>query len=367
MTDRLEELRARIAALDGELLELVARRLALAGEVGAAKRSAGLPVRSFGTEAEVLERFRDAAAAHGVEREVAERLARFLIGAAVRRQEEVRPAAAERARRILIVGGAGKMGRWLAGFFLGQGHRVTILDPAGDVPGCAGARDLAGGLAGADVVLVATSLAQGSPALKELLAHRPAALVADILSLKSHVLEDLRSGAASGLRIASLHPLFGPDVKTLAGRVLAVLDCGNAAAADEAAGLFADTALVITRLPIEAHDVYMQYVLGLSHLVSVLFTATLTRSGRAFDELATVASTTFWKQARTAAEVARESPQLYYEIQKLNRHTKRLFALVRSTLTTVEKAALSDRPEAFAALMDAARAYFPPTLPTELE
>lgn len=365
--DPLAELRERIAAVDAELLALVARRLELAREVGEAKRAAGLPVRNFGTEAEVLERFRAEAGTLGLDEPLVERLAHYLIGASVRLQEESHGAAAERPLDILVVGGAGKMGRWLSRFFLGQGHRVSTLDPAGAVPGCAAAANLATALPGADVILVATPLSEGSRVLRDVLAARPRGLVADILSLKSHVIEELKAGAAAGLNVASLHPLFGPDVRTLGGRVLAVLDCGNAAAADEAAALFHDTALTVTRLPIEAHDAYMQYVLGLSHLVAILFFTTLARSGRPFDELAQAASTTFLKQARTAAEVARESPLLYYEIQKLNRHSKRLFALLRESLGAIEQAALADRADAFVRLMDAGRGYFPDNLPAELD
>ena len=367
MTDDLARLRERIAALDDELLALVARRLELAREVGDAKRAAGLPVRSFGTEAEVLARFRDGAAGLGLDPSLAERLAHDLIGASVRLQEASLAAPAEPGRRILLVGGAGRMGRWLAAYFLGQGHRVTTLDPGGDVPGCARASDLAAALAGADVVVIATPLSVGARTLAEVLAAAPRALVADVFSLKSHVIEELRAAAARGLRVASLHPMFGPDVQTLGGRVLAVLDCGNAAAADEAAALFADTALTITRLPVEAHDAYMQYVLGLSHLMAMLFFTTLARSHRPFDELARVAGTTFYKQARTAAELARENPQLYYEIQKLNRHSRRLFALVKESLGEIERAALDERADAFLRLMAAGRAYFPADLPAELD
>jgi len=365
--DPLAELRARIRAVDDELLALVARRLQLAREVGEAKRAARLPVRSFGTEAEVLGRFRSEAAALGLDGPLAERLAHYLIGASVRLQEETLGAAGDRPLDILVVGGAGKMGRWLSRFFLGQGHRVSTLDPAGPVPGCVQAADLAAALPRAEVVVIATPLSLGAGVLREVLAARPPALVTDILSLKSHVIEELKAGAAAGLRVASLHPLFGPEVQTLGGRVLAVLDCGNAAAADDAAALFRDTALTITRLPVEAHDAYMQYVLGLSHLVAILFFTTLTRSGRPFDELAQAASTTFLKQARTAAEVARESPALYYEIQKLNRHSRRLFALLKESLAEIEKAALADRADGFVRLMERGRAYFPESLPAELE
>ncbi len=367
MTDPLAGVRAGIAALDAQLLELVARRLALAEEVGAAKRAAGLPVRSFATEAAVLARFRQGAARHGLDPALAERLAHALISASVRRQEESLPGAAVSARRILIVGGAGKMGRWLARFFHGQGHRVATLDPAGDVAGCTAVTDLASGLGRAEVVIVATPLAPGAAILGEILAARPAALVADVFSLKSHVVEELERAAAAGLRVASLHPLFGPDVRTLGGRVLAVLDCGNAAAADEAAALFQDTALTITRLPLRRHDAYMQYVLGLSHLVAVLFFATLERGGVPFDDLARVASTTFSKQARTAAEVAGENPRLYHEIQRLNRHSPALFALLDESLGAVRRAALADDPAAFEALMERGRAYLGDSLPLELE
>ena len=147
---------------------------------------------------------------------------------------------------------------------------------------------------------------------------------------------------------------------------MAVCDCGNPAAADEAAALFADTALTITRLPVTRHDELMQYVLGLSHLVAILFFTTLARSGQSSQDLTRVASTTYLKEARTAAEVARESPDLYYEIQRLNRHSGELFALVRACLADVEKAALGDDAGAFAELMRAGRAFFPVALPAEL-
>ncbi len=363
---RLVELRAAIAAADEELLRLVARRLDLSREIGAAKRAAGQPVRSFVTETEVLERFRVGAAALGLDADLAGRLARQLIRATVRLQEEALPVAPGAAQRVLVVGGAGKMGRWLGRYFLGRGHRVSSYDPAGEPSGIMPVPDLLAGVAAADVILVATPLSPGAEVLERILDARPAGLVADVFSLKSHVIESLKAGAARGLRVASLHPLFGPDVTTLAGRVIAVLDCGNARAADEAAALFADTALTITRLPVEAHDPCMQYVLGLSHLVSILFFTTLVRGGRTYDELAALASTTFYKQARTAAEVARESPLLYHEIQRLNRHSPRLFQLVRGCLDAIEAAALDGRPDAFAELLARGRAYFPPSVPVEL-
>lgn len=368
MSQDLEQLRRRIAEADAALVELVARRLALARQVGEVKRAGGLPVRSYTTESEVLGRFHDLAARAGLDDGLAERLALLLIGEAVRTQEALGEERSGPGRHILLIGGAGKMGRWFAGFFASQGHAVSILDPAGPVGPFATPASLEAGVRAADVVLVTTPLAAGREVLRDVLALGPPGLVADTFSLKSHVLDVLAEAAGSGShRVASLHPLFGPDVRTLAGRVVAVCDCGDAAAADEAAALFSDTALTITRLPLAHHDELMQYVLGLSHLAAILFFTTLSGSGRSYADLARVASTTFLKEARTAAEVARENPTLYFEIQRLNRHSADLFALVRTSLAEIERAALADDPERFVALMRRGRAFFPAPPPAELE
>ena len=48
--------------------------------------------------------------------------------------EPVRVAAQGRGsgRSALVIGGRGKMGRWMADFLASQGFRITIADPAGD-------------------------------------------------------------------------------------------------------------------------------------------------------------------------------------------------------------------------------------------
>jgi chorismate mutase / prephenate dehydrogenase len=366
VTARLDELRARIAEVDASLVDLVATRLALAREVGDAKRAAGLPVRNYATESEVLARFHALAAQAGLDDQLAERFSRLLIGEAVRTQESDIAAGGAPGRRILIVGGAGKIGRWLADFFASQGHGVSTLDPAGAVPGFPAATDLSAAVREADAVIVTTPLAVGHDVLGGILALEPRALVADAFSLKSRVLDLLEDAGRRGQRVASIHPLFGPGARTLSGRVMAVCDCGNHDATDDAAALFTDTALTITRIPVALHDELMQYVLGLSHLVAILFFTTLARSGRSYADLSQVASTTYLKEARTAAEVARESPGLYYEIQRLNRHSGELFALVRSCLAEIERAALADDATAFSELMRAGRTFFPESLPAEL-
>src|SRR5215471_14856990 len=82
------------------------------------------------------------------------------------------------ARRVAIVGGAGKMGRWLASFFAGQGHTVSILDPSGPVEGYRSAQSLADAARDSDLVLLATPLGSGRDVLKKTLESKTAGIVA---------------------------------------------------------------------------------------------------------------------------------------------------------------------------------------------
>jgi chorismate mutase/prephenate dehydrogenase len=365
MTDSVESLRLEIAELDRKITGLLADRLALVRRIGAAKRAAGLPVRSYATETEVLARYAQAAREQRMDPAHAVRVAREVIAAAVQEQEGAVAASPGEVRRVHVVGGAGKMGQWLVRFFRAQGHDVMTTDPAGPVPG-ARSVTLAEGLHDADVVLIATPLSTAAVTLEEILGHDPAGLVADIFSLKSPVLRTLAAAAGAGRRVSSLHPLFGPSVRTLSGRVMAVLDCGNSAAADEAAALFRDTALTVTRLPLEQHDAYMQYVLGLSHLIAILFFTTLAAGDRPAGDLRRMTSTTFNRVSRIAADVAAENPYLYYEIQHLNRHSGELYELVRRSLARIEAAALAQDPTDFVQLMEAGRRLFGSGVPEEL-
>ncbi|MHB2019953.1 MAG: chorismate mutase, partial [Candidatus Xenobia bacterium] len=129
--DRLRELRGEIAAIDRRILELTARRMEIARAIGEYKQAASLPVRDYRTEVEVLKRTREACRELGLDVEFGETVIRQLIEGSVRAQHALtatKSAESEAPRRVLVVGGAGRMGAWLAGYFQSQGHEVTVHD-----------------------------------------------------------------------------------------------------------------------------------------------------------------------------------------------------------------------------------------------
>ncbi len=84
----LDELRAALTELDGQLVELVARRKGLSEQVAAVKRATGRPTRDFGREREVILRGRNTASRLGVSPDLAESLLRQLIQSSLTTQEQ---------------------------------------------------------------------------------------------------------------------------------------------------------------------------------------------------------------------------------------------------------------------------------------
>ena len=178
----LDELRERLSALDRQLLTLVAERQALSRQVAEVKRSEGRPTRDFRRERDVLLQARAAAESLGVSPALAESVLRLLIRGSLTTQERIRVAAGGRGsgRTALVIGGAGKMGRWFTEFLASQGYAVTVADPA--------VREARTGATAAldhDLIVVATPLKIADDILQELAARRPRGTIFDIGSLKT--------------------------------------------------------------------------------------------------------------------------------------------------------------------------------------
>ena len=341
--EMLDQHRRDIEALDRRILHLVRERLELARQVGELKTELGVPLRNFGVEAQVYRRFEEASAFLGLDASLGHDLARFLIEKAVEEQATLRDATfSGDALDTVVVGGKGGMGRWIARFLAGQGHRVRVLDPATESTPFEEIGDL-GAAAEADVVMVAVPMSVCAPLLGDLAAARVRGVVAEMCSLKGHLMPLMERLREDGLRLVSFHPLF--------------VFCTDATADDLAVvrGLFADTSARLVDLDPEEHDRRMGLVLGLTHLTNLMFARAIVHSGLSAAALADVAGVTFGRQISTTREVASENPDLYYEIQALNGVTPETGAWLERALEEW-LGAVSDRdPDRFAQLMLQAR------------
>lgn len=356
----LDELRAALTDLDGQLVEIVARRQALSEQVAEVKRATGRPTRDFGREREVILRARNTASRLGVSPNLAESLLRQLIESSLTTQEHARVAAQAQGsgKRALVIGGHGKMGGWFADFLASQGFRVAIADPAGGLPGFDAIADWQQDPLDFDLIVLATPLSVTAGLLKVLARRAPRGLIFDLGSLKTPLRAGLHALVQAGCRVTSLHPMFGPDTALLSGRHVIFIDLGDAGALHEAQELFAPTMAERVVMSLDEHDRLIAYVLGLSHALNIAFFTALADSGEAVPRLAKLSSTTFDAQLDVASRVAAESPDLYFEIQSLNEYGgESLLALQKAVERLVASVKAGNSVE-FAALMNRGRAYF---------
>ena len=354
----LDELRKKLSAVDRQLVELIAARQEIVGAIGRNKLETGTGTRDYKREKEVLDMGRAQADELGVDPDLIENLLQLLIRTSLESQERDRVVAEGKGdgRRALVIGGAGKMGRWFADFFRSQGFATTVADPAVEDGPNAFANWTDAGV-DFDVIVVAAPLAVSGRILAQLAVLKPQGLVFDIGSLKSPLLDGLGELRAAGCRVTSLHPMFGPDTRLLSGRHLIFCDAGDSQATADAKELFAATMVEQLDMGLDDHDRLIAYVLGLSHALNIAFFTALAESGEAAPKLAKMSSTTFDSQLLVSEAVAQDNPHLYFEIQNLNKFgLGPLDALCEAARRIRETVADGDEA-AFVDLMERGRDY----------
>jgi chorismate mutase/prephenate dehydrogenase len=358
-SEQLAKLRENLAALDEAVLGIIAQRQSVAKEIGRLKTALGHSSRDFVQEKQVAERARKTATVLGLDVSLADELALTLIRASLTAQEQDRVAhAAEgNGRRVLIIGGAGKMGRWFARFLSSQGFTIEIADPAGPVEQFAHVADWRALPLDHDIVIVAAPLRASALILEELANKNPKGVVFDVGSLKTPLRGALQKLRDAGVAITSIHPMFGPDTELLSGRHVIFVDLGDRKAMDAARELFAPTMVTQVEMDLDSHDRLIAYVLGLSHALNIAFVAALSNSGEDAEQLTRLSSTTFDAQVKVARRVAKENPHLYFEIQSLNEHGRApLDRLVAATEQLRAVVAAGDEA-AFKAMMEEGARY----------
>jgi chorismate mutase/prephenate dehydrogenase len=192
----LQELRNNLSAIDRQLVELIAAR-------------------------QVLDSGRAHAEELGVDPDIVENLLQLLIRTSLESQERDRVVAEGKGdgRKALVIGGAGKMGRWFVDFFVSQGFATTVADVTIE-DGPEQYTNWTDAGVDYDVIVVAAPLAVSGRILAQLAVLKPRGLIFDIGSLKSPLIDGLEELRSAGCRVTSLHPMYGPDTRLLSGRHL---------------------------------------------------------------------------------------------------------------------------------------------------
>ena len=354
----LEQHRRDIETLDRRVLHLVRERLDLARQIGELKRSCGVPLRNFQVEAQVHRRFEDACTDLRLDPRLGHDLALFLIERAVEEQAALMDSEYRGDQlRALVVGGKGGMGSWIAKFLAGQGHRVSILDPAPSESPFLEIEDLGEGAAEAELLVVAVPMGDMEDVLVEIAAVRPQGVVAEMCSLKGHLQPTMHRLRAAGLRLVSFHPMFGPDLRMLSGRTIVFCDDADAGDLALVRSLFEETSAELVEMNVAEHDRRIALVLGLTHLSNLAYARALMGSRARAEDLAQVAGETYTKQLGTTQEVIEENPELYFQIQALNPVTEEVAEGLMNAVQEWRETVVAGDNDGFARLMRECRDF----------
>ncbi len=354
----LDDLREQLSGVDRRLVQLIAERQQLVSAIGKHKRGAGTATRDYAREKDVLDMGRSQAEGLGIDPDLAEDVLRKLIRSSLASQERDRVIAEGKGdgRRVLVIGGAGKMGGWFVDFFASQGFATTVADRSVD-DGPGRFRQWTDAGVDYDVIVVAAPLAVSGRILAQLAVLKPQGLVFDIGSLKSPLIDGLQELRDAGCRVTSLHPMYGPDTRLLSGRHLIFCDVGSKQATADAKELFSSTMVEQLDMGLEDHDRLIAYVLGLSHALNIAFFTALADSGEAAPKLARLSSTTFDSQLLVSAAVAQDNPHLYFEIQNLNKFGLGPLDALCEAAGRIREVVADGDEQAFVDLMEKGREY----------
>jgi chorismate mutase/prephenate dehydrogenase len=342
----LETLRKRIRDIDSKIIELLIERNDAAGEVGEVKKRAGIPLRNKDVEKDIIERYVNAARGSSFPEEAAEMICRLIISSSVEAQA---PTLRKTCRKkITIVGGKGKMGRWLSAYFGSMGAVVNIIDVS------EGSTD---DLKGSDVVIVSVPISSVGSVLRTAdSVCRKDALIFDIASVKSPFIPLLKD-MAKRRKVCSVHPMFGPSAVSMLNKNVLICDCGCRDAVAEAGELFSNDDANVVVTTVERHDELMSYSLALAHAANISFFTALRDSGIPIQELNGAGSVTFDRTLKTSVPVSKENASLYHEIQRLNDNAEGMWDVYENAVRKVREASLSDDPKKFIGIMESGKEY----------
>ncbi|MFQ2366698.1 bifunctional chorismate mutase/prephenate dehydrogenase [Aeromonas enteropelogenes] len=310
MAEELNALRDKIDAVDKQLIDLLAARLALVGEVGEVKSRHGLPIYAPDREASMLARRRAEAEALGVPGDLIEDVLRrvmresYILESASDKEHHFKCMKPELGK-VVIIGGQGQLGRLFGNLFSLSGYRVETLEQE-DWPR---ADEI---LADTGLVMVAVPI-DITCQIIDRLGNLPArCLLVDVTSVKEAPLEHML--AVHKGPVLGLHPMFGPDVASLAKQVIVCCQGRDGAASQWLLDQMTIWGARLQQVEAKAHDEAMTLIQALRHFATFAYGWHLSREQANIDRLLHLSSPIYRLELAMVGRLFAQDPHLYADI-----------------------------------------------------
>ncbi|MCW8335199.1 bifunctional chorismate mutase/prephenate dehydrogenase [Vibrio paucivorans] len=306
MAVELNELRDQIDAVDKQILNLLSERLSLVEKVGEVKSEHGLPIYAPDREAAMLASRRAEAERIGVPPQLIEDILRRTMRESYASEKDsgfkcLNP----ELRSVVVVGGNGQLGGLFGRMFALSGYQVKVLgsqdwDRADEI--------LEG--AGLVVVTVPIHLTQG---VIEKLGQLPDdCILCDLTSIKSKPLNAMLE-AHSG-PVVGLHPMFGPDVASLAKQVIVYCNGRGEESYQWLLEQFSIWGASLCEIDAAEHDHGMTLIQALRHFTSFAYGLHLSKENPNIDKLLQLSSPIYRLELAMVGRLFGQDPNLYGDI-----------------------------------------------------
>ncbi|NBI42249.1 bifunctional chorismate mutase/prephenate dehydrogenase [[Haemophilus] felis] len=307
MTEGLTQLRQQIDETDQALLNLLKQRLSLVKQVGEVKHQQGLPIYAPEREAQMLQARREEAEKMGISADLIEDILRRVMRESYIRENQFGFKTTNPAiRKIVIVGGNGKLGGLFARYLKASGYCIGILDKD-DWPQ---ARQI---MLDADAVIVSVPITHTLATIEKLAPYlKENMLIADLTSVKKAPLQkmlEVHQGAVVGL-----HPMFAADITSMAKQVVA---CCEGRFMERAQWLLAQIQIwgaKIQHISAVEHDQSMTYIQALRHFSTFVAGLHLSRQPVQLAKLLALSSPIYRLELAMIGRLFAQDAELYADI-----------------------------------------------------
>lgn len=224
--------------------------------------------------------------------------------------------------KVAIIGGSGRMGRWLARFLLKDGQDVVAigrnksrLREVKQQLSIETATSL-DAVKTADVVLISVPMDSFETVVKQLSPYlRPEQIIMDITSIKARPVEVMHRYIKTG-KVLGTHPMFGPGAKDFSKQnvVLTPTRKKETALAQKVKQYLEARGARVALMTPQEHDEMMAVVLGLAHFIA-LVSADALLSFNQLKQMEKVGGTTYRLLLTLAESVLTEDAEFYASLQ----------------------------------------------------
>ncbi len=351
MSDKLKQLRCGIDKIDEEILELLKKRENLVAEACEEKNKIGAAAYSVQREDEILEHVeiyaKELSLPQGLASDLYRRIVResykgFGIGTYAKTLKE--------DKDIVIVGGNGGMGRIFTRYFENSGYRVYCF-------GHSGWDKAESYLKNAKAVIVTVPIDVTKDVIKRLAPLlREDQILCDFTSVKGPIVDEMLKHHKGP--VLGLHPMFGPDVKSLVKQVIVTVPSRDEQASRFLVDQFKLYGARIVKCDAYEHDKAMSIIQALRHFTTYAYGTFMAKLNPNLHKLLELSSPIYRLELMMVGRLFAQDPRLYADIIMSSKQNFELISSYIESLKPELSTVASLDQDAFTQRFLEAREYF---------